>query len=58
MLYDEVTIQREFGGLMEINNHYPKYVVTMDKISGGSNYQGIKQVHLGDFLLAEDKAKI
>lgn len=58
MLYDEVTIQREFGGLMEINNHYPKYVVTMDKISGGSNYQGIKQVHLGDFLLAEDKIKI
>lgn len=58
MLYDEDTIQREFGGLMEINNHYPKYVVTMDRIFIGSNYQGIRQIHLSEFLLAEDKARI
>lgn len=58
MLYDEATIQREFGGLMEINNHYPKYVVTMDKLSAGGNYQGIRQVYLSDFLLAEDKTRM
>lgn len=58
MLYDDATIQREFGGLMEINNHYPKYVVTMDRISSGNNYQGIRQVHLSDFLLAKDKTKV
>lgn len=58
MLYDENTMQREFGGLMEINNHYPKYVVTMDRISVGNNYRGIRQIHLSDFLLVEDKARI
>lgn len=58
MLYDEATIQREFGGLMEINNHYPKYVLTMDKISAGNNCQRIKQVYLNKFLLAKDKTKM
>lgn len=58
MLYDEHTIQREFGGLMEISNHYPKYVVTMDNLQNGGNYQGIKQVHLREFLLAENKLKL
>lgn len=58
MLYDDNTIEREFGGLMEINNHYPKYVVTMDRISVGYNYMGIKQIHISDFLLAEDKVRI
>ncbi len=57
MLYDSTTIEREFGGLSEIDNHYPKYVVTMDKLSIG-NYQGIKQVYLGEFLLAQDKARV
>lgn len=58
MLYDEQTIEREFGGLMEIANHYPKYVVTMDKMPIGGNYKGIKQIYLGDFLLATNKSKI
>ena len=58
MLYDEQTVQREFGGLMEIANHYPKYVITMDTLQNGGSYQGIKQVHLRDFLLAEDKGKL
>lgn len=58
MLYDESTVEREFGGLMEIPNHYPKYVVTMDPLQNGGNYQGIRQVHLRNFLLAEDKRKL
>lgn len=58
MLYDDKTVQREFGGLMEITNHYPKYVITMDRMQSGSNYEGIKQIYLGDFLLVEDKARI
>ncbi|MDO4164048.1 MAG: ATP-binding protein [Bacteroides sp.] len=58
LLYDENTVQREFGGLMEIANHYPKYVITMDRMSNGENYQGIKQLYLGDFLLAEDKERL
>jgi hypothetical protein len=37
---------------MEISDHYPKYVVTMNKLDTGIE-NGIKIVHLADFLLAE-----
>lgn len=50
MLYDESTIQREFGNLLKIDDNYPKYVVTMDEYSAGS-YSGILQLHLKDFLM-------
>ncbi len=50
MLIDQQTIDREFGNLMLIDDHYPKYVVTMDEISAGSDFKGIKQVHLREFL--------
>ncbi len=30
----------------------------MDEMQNGGNYQGIKQVHLQDFLLAEDKERL
>jgi hypothetical protein len=50
MLYDQKTIDREFGNLMAINDNYPKYVITMDEISAGSDYKGIRQVNLRDFL--------
>jgi len=49
MLYNEETIKREFGNLMEISDNFTKMVVTLDEISVG-NYKGIKQVHLRDFL--------
>ena len=50
MLNDQRTIDREFGNLMSIDDQYPKYVVTMDEISAGSDYKGIHQIHLRDFL--------
>lgn len=37
---------------MNIQDHYPKYVVTLDRFAGG-NINGIKIVYLSDFLLAE-----
>lgn len=58
MLLDDATIQREFGNLLEIPDNYPKYVVTMDEMQSGGNYQGVKQIALRDFLLAEDKGKL
>jgi len=58
MLSDDSTVQREFGNLLEIPDNYPKYVVTMDEMQSGGNYQGIKQISLRDFLLAEDKENI
>jgi predicted AAA+ superfamily ATPase len=51
MLTDENTINREFGNLIKIGDNYPKFVVTMDEYDSGSNYKGIEQMHLKDFLL-------
>ena len=44
---------REIANLLEIKDHYPKYVVTLDDLAGG-NINGVKIVHLADFLLSED----
>lgn len=43
---------REVADLLKIKDHYPKYVVTLDELAGG-NVNGVKIVHLADFLLAE-----
>ena len=43
---------REVGNLMELRDHYPKYVVTLDSLAAG-NENGIRIVHLADFLLEE-----
>lgn len=45
--------EREVSNLLEIKDHYPKYVVTLDELAGG-NINGVKIVHLVDFLLAAD----
>lgn len=49
LLPDEKVRAREFGNLLEIEDNYPKLVVSLDKMAGG-NYQGIKHLHLLDFL--------
>jgi hypothetical protein len=57
-IYVQVCVQlpensdREVGNLMEISDHYPKYVVTMNELDTGIE-NGIKIVHLADFLLDE-----
>jgi hypothetical protein len=50
MLFDQKTIDREFGNLLSIDDHYPKFVISMDEVSAGSGSKGVKQVHLRDFL--------
>lgn len=47
------TREREYGRLLEIGDNYPKYVLLNDDYAGG-NYQGIKTVHIADFLLSKD----
>ena len=42
---------REVANLLEIKDHYPKYVVTLDELAAG-NINGVKIVHLADFLLS------
>ena len=43
---------RELNNLMEIKDHYHKYVVTLDKLAKG-NENGIEIMHISDFLLKE-----
>lgn len=43
---------REIGNLLDIKDHYPKYVVTLDELAGG-NVNGVKIMHLADFLLSD-----
>lgn len=44
---------REVANLLEIKDHYPKYVVTLDELAEG-NINGVKIVHLEDFLLSDE----
>ena len=44
---------REIANLLEIRDHYPKYVVTLDELAAG-NVNGVKIVHLADFLLSAE----
>jgi predicted AAA+ superfamily ATPase len=48
---EEKTRKREFGNLTEIDDNYPKYVITLNDIIIGDDYKGIKYCNLGDFLL-------
>lgn len=50
LIVDEKTQKREFGNLMNIQNNYPKYVVSLDEFNRGSNVEGIHHLHLADFL--------
>ena len=43
---------RELANLMEIKDHFPKMIVTLDDYASG-NVNGIKIVHLADFLLSD-----
>lgn len=47
------TSDREIANLMEIKDHYHKYVVTKDNLAKG-NENGIEIIHITDFLLKEE----
>ncbi|MEE0103360.1 MAG: ATP-binding protein [Christensenellales bacterium] len=49
----ERTAKREYERLLEIRDNYPKYVLTTDAFAGG-NYQGIRTMHIADFLLSTE----
>ncbi len=52
-LHHQSTIDREFGNLLKIPDNYPKYVISMDEFNSGTNYMGINQMHIGEFLLMD-----
>lgn len=49
----EKTERREYERLLEIRDNYPKYVLRTDEFVGG-NYEGIKSMHVADFLLSNE----
>ncbi|SHH30624.1 ATP-binding protein [Desulfosporosinus lacus] len=52
-LVEESTVEREFGVLLGIRDHYPKYVVTMEDF-WQDNIEGIKHKNLAEFLLMDE----
>ena len=53
MIGNQETEKREYDRLLEIHDNYPKYVLRTDDFSTG-NYQGIKTMHIADFLLSRE----
>lgn len=49
----ERTEKREYERLLDIHDNYPKYVLLTDDFAGG-NYEGIKTMHVADFLLSSE----
>ncbi len=49
MITDE-NRDREFGNLLEIEDNYPKIVISMDNLIGKTSYKGIKHINLRNFL--------
>ncbi len=49
---NEDTKNREFGAFEIIKDNYPKYVITLDKLT--YEYNGIKHINLIDFLLDDE----
>ncbi len=50
LLASEQVIEREFGNLLKIPDHYPKYVISMDDFPLSASHKGIKHFKLIDFL--------
>lgn len=47
---DENTFNREIGALKSINDHYPKFILTMD-LDPDADYDGIKKINVLDWLI-------
>lgn len=52
-LSEPSTISREFSPLLQVKDHYPKYVVTMDE-TWSDNIQGVRHFHIADFLMLNE----
>lgn len=52
-MVDPKTRERELAPLEAVNDQYPKYILTMDELYSGSNYNGIQHHHVLDWLMAE-----
>ncbi|MEI6287885.1 MAG: ATP-binding protein [Bacillota bacterium] len=46
---DPATFEREIAPLKKVNDHYPKFIISMDELTMSD--EGIKQINVIDFLL-------
>lgn len=53
IIASEETEKREFGNLLAIRDNHPKMVVSMNPLNTESDYQGIRHIHLREFLSSE-----
>ena len=58
LLSSQETIDREFGNLQLIKDSHPKFVVSMDTMGEGINIDGIRHIHLRDFLKTTDMSHL
>lgn len=50
-LLNEEVLKREVKSLKMINDNYPKYIISMDKVGINYNIDGIKHINLIDWLM-------
>lgn len=50
LLASQETINREFGNLKLIGDNHPKYVISLNRMMGDVNADGIRHIYLRDFL--------
>ena len=50
---DEKTLERELSALESINDHYPKFILTLDQ-DPEVDYNGIRKINVLDWLLGEE----
>ena len=48
---DSVTLERELTPFNKIKDNYPKYLLTFDEIGAGSDYDGVKQMNVLEWLV-------
>lgn len=54
VIYDEMTRKREFGNLRDINDNYPKYVISMTPLLTQNEDNGIIHLYLRKFLMMDE----
>ena len=52
-LSEEAIVEREFGALLGLRDHYPKYVVTMEDF-WQDNIEGVMHKNIAEFLLMDE----
>lgn len=48
---DEATLSQELSPLDSISDHFPKFLLTLDEVPIGANFNGIRYMNLVDWLL-------